>query len=54
MIEFYYWDNSEKWHGKQIFGISAKDITEADKAFEGWHGKHPAKMPHISCQINKK
>jgi hypothetical protein len=42
---YYFWD------AEISFECEAKDILEADKAFEEKLGKSPIKMPYIGCEI---
>ena len=50
LLKWVYWDNSEEWHGQQIFEVTAHTITEADSAFEKAVGVHPSKVSSYSVQ----
>ena len=51
-MNFYYWDNSEKWHGKLLLVVPlppGSKLSEADAIFEEKTGINPVKNSKISC-----
>jgi len=52
MTSYSYWDNSKTYHGKLLWSVVAKNITEADYMFEQTTGQS-IKNPFIGCQIRK-
>lgn len=51
-FEFTYWDNSVV-PPKKLYTVVSEDILDADKQFQWWCKKDPAKTPTIGCQIKK-
>lgn len=48
-----YWDNSQQWHGKKLFTVKAKTITEANDAFTKETGIILMKNTDITIQQNE-